>query len=283
MRPTQSDSTPASATPRIIGQGGLLVLLTLLTYAGALRGDFLWDDDSHVTENPVVIGPLGLKEIWTTAAANYFPLVLTSFRLQHKLWGLHPFGYHAVTLACHVIAAVLLWRVLIQLRVRGAWLGATLWALHPVQVESVAWISELKNTQSAVFFLLCVRMFVRWCESRERPAAFATRAWCEYAWALLFAVLALLSKPSTVMLPAVLLLCCWWQRGGVGRKDVISMLPIAIFAGVAAGWAIWEQRVHSGAAGAEWELGIVGRMIVAGRAVVFYLTKLTWPEPLLFI
>src|SRR6185503_3397116 len=111
---------------------------------------------------------LGLKEIWTTPAANYFPLVLTVFRVEHALWGLNPLGYHLVTFACHVIAALLLWRVLLRLGVPGAWLGAALWALHPVQVESVAWICELKNTQSAVFFLAAISFWLKWLGSHER-------------------------------------------------------------------------------------------------------------------
>src|SRR5438105_1347104 len=106
---------------------GLALLVALaLAYAFALRGDFLWDDDLHVTANPTIIGPLGLKEIWTTARANYFPLVLTNFRVQHALWDLNPVGYHIVTLACHMLAALLLWRVLRELRVPGAWFGAAL-------------------------------------------------------------------------------------------------------------------------------------------------------------
>jgi hypothetical protein len=144
--------------------GLVLVAAVVLCFSPALPGDFLWDDDLHITANPTIVGPLGLKEIWTTAAANYFPLVLTNFWVQHALWGLNPFGYHVVTLLFHALAAVLLWRVLLRLNARGAWLGAALWALHPVQVESVAWICELKNTQSAVFFLGAILGWLRWLE-----------------------------------------------------------------------------------------------------------------------
>src|SRR5207253_2550297 len=143
--------------------------------------------------NPRIIGPQGLAEIWTTAAANYFPLVLTNFWVQHALWGVNPAGYHVVTVVCHALCALLLWRVLVELRVRGAWLGAALWALHPVQVESVAWISELKNTQSAVFFFLSILSYIRWIDDSPRQR--------HYVLALVLAALAILSKPSTVMLP----------------------------------------------------------------------------------
>src|SRR5688572_25189551 len=155
---------------------------------------------------------LGLKEIWTSARANYFPLVLTNFWAQHAVWGLEPLGYRVVTLAFHIGAALLLWRVLVRLRVPGAWVGAALWALHPVQVESVAWICELKNTQSAVFFLAAVACFVRWLEGGPASGATPTRERRWYFLALFCAVLAILSKPSTVMLPVALGLCAWWIR-----------------------------------------------------------------------
>jgi protein O-mannosyl-transferase len=145
----------------------VLIAAIVGVYAFSLRGAFLWDDDLHITANPTIIGPLGLQEIWTTSRANYFPLVLTNFWVQHALWGLEPLGYRVVTLVFHALAALLLWRVLRQLSLPGAWLGAALWALHPVQVESVAWICELKNTQSAVFFLAAVWFWMKWLESNR--------------------------------------------------------------------------------------------------------------------
>ena len=126
---------------------------------------FIWDDDSHLTKNPCIIGPLGFKGIWTTAAATYYPLVLSNFWVQHALWGLNPLPYHLVNVAMHAACGILLWKVLRQLQVKGAWLGAALWALHPVQVESVAWITELKNTQSCFFYLLSILFFVKWREA----------------------------------------------------------------------------------------------------------------------
>jgi hypothetical protein len=193
-------------------QGLGLGLLIVAAYLRAMGGEFLWDDDAHITANAVIVGPLGLKEIWTTAAANYFPLVLTNFWVQHALWGLNPVGYHLVTLAFHVGAALVLWRVLLTLRVPGAWLGAALWALHPVQVESVAWICELKNTQSAVFFLAALLYFLRWSATRGGGSPATAGATGNYALALGCALAAVLSKPSTVMLPVALVLGWWWQH-----------------------------------------------------------------------
>lgn len=274
----------------------ILIAGIVAAYALSLRGDFLWDDDLHITANPTIIGPLGLKEIWTTARANYFPLVLTNFWVQHALWGVEPFGYRVITLACHVLAALLLWKVLQRLRVPGAWLGAALWALHPVQVESVAWICELKNTQSAVFFLAAILSYIRWLEAgvvaqpeqgvgvRTKTAAPGyARSEMSFGFALVFAALAILSKPSTVMLPIALLLCAWWLRGAFRLRDLFRLLPFFGLSAVAAGWTIWEQKFHSGAVGPEWSQTLPERIAIAGRAIWFYLGKLLWPEPLIFI
>lgn len=255
-----------------------LVAAVVLAYAGSLRGGFLWDDDLHITANPTIIGPLGLKEIWTTARANYFPLTLSNFWVQHVLWGLEPLGYRIVTLLFHAGAAILLWRVLLRLRVPGAWLGAALWALHPVQAESVAWICELKNTQSAVFFLAAILCHLRWLEAAPTESR---RRW--YAAALVCAALAILSKPSTVMLPVALALLGWWKSRRVAWRDVIPLAPFFALSAAAAAWTIWEQRYNSGALGPEWSQTFAERVVIAGRAVIFYLGKLAWPEPLTFI
>ena len=270
----QSTRMPRSASRSLF----LAVLLTgalVAAYAFSLRGDFLWDDDLHITANPTIVGPLGLKEIWTTARANYFPLVLTNFWVQHALWDIEPFGYRVVTLAFHIGAALLLWRVLLQLRVPGAWLGAALWALHPLQVESVAWICELKNTQSAVFFLLSISFWIRWAGGRPDRT--------HYMLALLCAIFAILSKPSTVMLPIALGLCAWWTRGRLEWRDALRLAPFFALSALAAGWTIWEQKFHSGAIGPEWNQTLPERFAIAGRVFWFYLGKLTWPEPLIFI
>ncbi|NBQ59484.1 MAG: O-GlcNAc transferase, partial [Opitutaceae bacterium] len=299
MRPPISPAPIRPTAPdRSMLWGFALVAAVILAYLGVLPGEFLWDDDLHVTANPTIVGPLGLREIWTTAAANYFPLVLTNFWVQHALWGVQPLGYHLVTLACHALSAVLLWRVLRQLHVRGAWLGAALWALHPVQVESVAWICELKNTQSAVFFLLAIGCYLRWLNSNETTAPSSTanntaRGGAEarqtnahvyaYALALLCALLAILSKPSTVTLPVVLALSLWWVQRRLSWRDLLPLIPFFALSLGAAGWTIWEQRVHSGAEGAAWAQTWPERCAIAGHVVWFYLGKLTWPADLIFI
>ncbi len=270
--------TLSETTGRRLWLLGLVALFAVaVVYWPVRHADFNWDDDQHITANPTIIGPLGLKEIWTSGKANYFPLTMTSFWVQHALWGLSPGPYHVVTVAFHAAAALLLWQVLRRLRVPGAWQGATIWALHPVQVESVAWICELKNTQSAVFYLAAVWWFLRWLEC-DGPSRFDRN----YAFSLVAGVLAVLSKSSTVMLPVVLGLIAWW-RGHRRWRDALWLTPFFAVSLMASGWTIWEQKVNSMATGPDWDHGLAARLMIAGKVPWFYLGKLLWPEPRIFI
>jgi protein O-mannosyl-transferase len=274
----------------------LLIALVFIAYAQVFRAGFIWDDESHLTQNPCVVGPLGLKEIWTTAQAVYYPLVLTNFWALHKFFGLNPLPYHFLNILLHAASAILLWRVLRQLQVCGAWLGAALWALHPVMVQSVAWVTELKNTQSCLFYLLSILFFLKWdralritrisrIEEKEETFPNHSRNPC-YAWfilSLFFFVLATLSKPSVVMLPFVLGLCIWWMRGKIRWRDALALAPFALISALASAWTIWEQKFHAGAIGGDWAQTWPERLVITGRAIWFYLTKLIWPHPLIFI
>jgi tetratricopeptide (TPR) repeat protein len=269
----------------------LLIVLVFIAYARVFRADFIWDDESHLTRNPCVIGPLGLKEIWTTAQGVYYPLVLTTFWALYKIVGLNPIPYHVLNVLLHAISAVLLWRILQLLKIRGAWLGAALWALHPVLVQSVAWITELKNTQSCLFYLLSIFFFLRWQEGREGAAVSTQpqgRSWeggC-VVWflsSLGFLILATLSKPSVVMLPFVLALCIWWMRGKIRGSDALALAPFVLVSALASAWTIWEQKFHAHAIGPDWAQTFPERVIISGKAIWFYLGKLVWPHPLIFI
>ena len=280
-----------------------LIALVFIAYARVFNAGFIWDDESHLTQNPCIVGPLGFKEIWTTARAVYYPLVLTTFWALHKIVGLTPWPYHLLNVLFHAGSAVLLWQVLRQLNVRGAWLGAALWALHPVMVQSVAWVTELKNTQSCLFYLLSIFCFLNWNDARRitrisglqdagndgEPVCrgprrrIGNRFVMLFALSLFFFIVATLSKPSVVMLPVVLVLCVWWQTGQIGRRDVSAVVPFALISAVASVWTIFEQKFHAGAIGGEWAQTWPERLIIAGRAIWFYLGKLVWPHPLIFI
>ena len=134
----------------------LLICVTFAVYAPVFDTGFIWDDDSYVTKNPTLRSLEGLGQIWfePTATPQYYPLVFTGFWLEYQLWGLNPLGYHLVNILIHAVSAVLVWRILGSLQVPGAWLAAVIFALHPVHVESVAWITERKNVLSGLFYLL---------------------------------------------------------------------------------------------------------------------------------
>ena len=263
--------------------GFLLIALVFIAYAPVFGAGFVWDDESHLTKNPCIVGPLGLKGIWTSTQAVYYPLVLTTFWVLHKFVGLNPLPYHILNVLMHAGSAVLLWRLLRQLGVHGAWLGAALWALHPVMVQSVAWVTELKNTQSCLFYLLSIIFFLSWEAQARVTRVVRINTTLMFALSLTCFVLATLSKPSVVMLPVVLALCIWWRRGTVGWKDGIPLAPFLLVSAFASAWTIWEQKFHASAVGPEWAQTWPERLIIAGRAIWFYLGKLVWPHPLIFI
>lgn len=195
---------------------GLLVILvlTFVVYWPSLRGEFLWDDDVLLTNNAHMIQPGGLKAIWLGKdTPDYFPLTLTTLWLEHKFFGLNPVGYHVVNVLLHALGAVLLWRVVLRLRIPGAFAAALIFAVHPFCVSSVAWIAERKNTLSLVFYLLTLLCFLKSLaprEARSAPDGKLDRFW--YSLSLIAFVGALLSKTSVVMLPFVLALCVWWMN-----------------------------------------------------------------------
>jgi Flp pilus assembly protein TadD len=260
----------------------VLAAAILLAYQPVWKAGFIWDDDLNLTQNACIVGPLGFTDIWTSGSADYYPLALTSLWVGHALWGLDPLPFHLLNVAIHAASAILLWRVLLQLAVPGAWLGAALWALHPVQVESAAWVCEIKNTQSCLFYLLSLFFFMKWLEAGvSADGRSAIRR--DYVLALVCAALAILSKTSTVMLPVVLGLCWWWREKNWRPSQLVWLMPLVVISLAAGGWTIWEQKYHSHAAGAEWNQSWPERIAIAGDAIWFYLGKLIWPHPLIFI
>jgi tetratricopeptide (TPR) repeat protein len=255
---------------------GVLVVITFVAYIPALRAGFIWDDDTYFAENPLMASVDGLMKIWSSLRDSRFvPLTLTTFWVEGRLWGLAPSPYHAVNVGLHAINAVLLWAYLRRLKVRGAWVAAGAWAVHPVNVETVAWVSELKNTQSGLFFLLALLAFLRF-EDGLRPR--------DYAMAMTCGAAAMLSKSATVVLPGAMLICAWWRRGRWTRKDFLRVMPLVAF-GVGMSWlTIAEQGSEiAGLPAAEFALTPAQRLLVAGRAPWFCASKLLWPANLCLI
>lgn len=258
--------------------GLLLAAATILVYQQAWRAGFIWDDDVYVTENKLLTAPDGLKRIWFSleSPSQYFPLVYTSFRLEYALWGLEPAGYHWVNILLHAANALLVWRLLFVLRVPGAWLAAAIFALHPVHVESVAWITERKNVLMGLFFLLALLAWVKFVEASSR------QRWKYYGLALVFYALALFSKTTACTLPAALLLVLWLKGTRIDWRRLAQIVPFVVL-GIGMGLVtVWWERHHQGTQGEVFQIGLPERVLVACRALWFYAGKLLWPANLVF-
>jgi len=276
-----------------IGAGAAIVVFTLLAYLPALNGGFVWDDDSWTLRLAALLrDSSGLRTIWLrpTAMQQYYPLTGTTFWLDYQLWQFSPRPYHVENVLLHASAALLFWRILRRLEVRGAWLASSLFALHPVMVESAAWITERKNVLSLALCLGAYLAYLRFAadepsDPSERRVVGPTRRrflWYVLAW-LLF-VLALPAKTTVCSLPAAILLLTWWRQGRLRwGRDVLPTLPF--FPPAAAMCAVtgWVEKYHAGAQGPDYALTLAQRCLIAGKAFWFYLGKLLWPANLCFV
>jgi Tfp pilus assembly protein PilF len=256
--------------------GLLLVVVTTVAYLPAWHGTPIWDDDAHVTR-PELRSMDGLVRIWTQPGVTqqYYPLVHTLFWGEYQLWGDATLGYHLVNLLLHCISALLLLKILRRLDIPGAWFAAAIFALHPIQVESVAWISELKNVLSGVFYFGSVLAYLKFDRTRK-PAP--------YAVALLLYALGLMSKTVIATLPVTLLVIFWWKRGKVSwKQDILALFPFFIIGMMAGLFTARVERNLIGAEGSEFNFSIIERLLIAGQVVWFYLGKLFWPANLIFI
>ncbi len=288
-----------SARPQVILQTVGLAGLVFLAYWPLVRAGFIWDDFTWIVTNPWVHHWSGLEHIWGVidTGAQYYPLVFTAFLLQYKLWGLHPLGYHLVSIALQAVNAILLWRILLRLGLKSAWIIAAIFAIHPVQVETVGWVMEQKNLLSALFYFAAVSAWLRFTKLGRapgdnpmaglRPTAhhrIAMRCSVRTAWyllATLFYILALLAKTDACTLPVVLWLVIWWRRGRVRWRDFLAMAPWLIFGAALAWVTIFMEHTMVGASGPAYQFSVAQRLLIAGKDLWFYPWKLIWPHPLL--
>lgn len=282
-RPKQSRGVPESergarwwVNPWLFGF--FLVAAILAVYHPAWHGGFIWDDDLYVSNNPLLTAPDGLRRIWLSldSPSQYFPLTYTVFLAERSLWGLDTAGYHWVNLLLHAANALLVWRVLKQFSVPGARLSALLFALHPVQVETVAWITELKNLLSLFFCLGSVLAWLRFVAIEDRGR------WKFYVASLLLFLLALFSKSTACTLPAALFLILWLKRLPLSPR---RLLPLAPYLALGLGMgllAMWWEHFHQGTEGTAFGLGAWQRVLLANHALWFYAGKLLWPAHLAF-
>lgn len=291
-RPSPADaaSRPPQGEGALRGRrrsiGGALVILGLVivAYIPAMQGGYIWDDDDYVTNNENLLSPAGLYDIWfkDNATPQYYPLVFTTFWIEYRLWGLDPLGYHIVNMLLHACGAILLWRVLRRLAVPGAWLAAAVFAVHPVCVESVAWITERKNVLSGALYFASLLMYIRFSQL-DKADAEAKRRWPFYMLAFGLFACALFSKTVTCTLPAAVGLLIWWKRGRIRLRDVWPLIPMLLL-GLYMGWQTAHlEKVQVGAGMGEWALSWPEKILVAGRAIWFYLGKILWPWQLTFI
>jgi tetratricopeptide (TPR) repeat protein len=253
----------------------LIFCATLVAYWPALRGGLLWDDDQHVTR--LELQSLhGLWRIWSklSTVQQYYPLLHSAFWVEHRIWGDSMLGYHLSNVALHSVSALLVILIMERLKLPGAWLAGLLFALHPVCVESVAWITEQKNTLSAVFYLGAALAYLHFDQTRQRS---------KYALGLVLFVLALLSKSSIAALPAILLVVLWWLHGRLEwRRDVVPLLAWFGAAVSFGGVTYYVETVYLGARGSGFSLWLPERLLLAGRVPWFYASKVLLPVGLVF-
>ena len=258
--------------------GIVLVGVTVLPYQPAWNGKPLLDDADHLITDPELGSVRGLISLWISPPPThqYHPLVDTVFWIGNKLWGQSMLGYHLVSISLHAVSALLLLRILRRLEVPGALLATAIFALHPVQVESVAWAVELKNTLSAVFFFGCILAYLNFDENQNKTRSYVT--------VLALFLLGMMAKPILATLPAVMLILLWWKRGNLEWKnDVRSLVPFIVLGIIAGLFSAWMEREFSGAQREITILSITQRLLVAGRAFWFYLDKIFWPSNLCFM
>ena len=262
---------------------GLFIVAVLIVYIPAIRGQYIWDDDYYVSNNRTLTSLAGLGRIWFEIGATiqYYPMVFTTFWMEFHIWELVPHGYHLVNVLLHACGALLLFGVLRKLSVPAAGLAAAVFALHPVHVESVAWITERKNVLSGVFYLASMWLYLRFAESRDEPHERPTN-WRAYFAAFVLYACALLSKTVTCSLPAALLLLLWWKRKRLRVADLAPLVPMFAVGLLLGLTTVWVEREHVGAKGAMWDLSALERCLIAGRALWFYVGKLVWPTSLTF-
>jgi protein O-mannosyl-transferase len=246
-----------------------LVVLTAAAYIPAIRAGFVFDDPLLITDNPLIKASDGLYRFWfTTEPADYYPMTSSLFWLEWRIWGNNPLGYHVLNLLLHAANTVLVWILLRRLKIPGAWLAALVFGIHPVNVATVAWVSEQKNTLSMLFYLSAILLYLQFDENGS---------WRWYGASLLAFVAGLVSKSAVVMLPVVLLGCVWWRHGQVRERDCLRSAPffaVSIVMGLAAVW-FQSQRVLQG--NPIRVVSVAYRLAAAGWVPWFYLGKALLP------
>ncbi|MCH7571825.1 MAG: tetratricopeptide repeat protein [Planctomycetes bacterium] len=273
---------------KLIALGVLvIVVMTLLAYCRAPFNGFIWDDETYVQNNTLLHDIDGLQRIWIPRqTVQYYPVVFSTFWIEYQLWELNPLGYHITNIILHLLNALLLWGILRTLKFPLAmgWLIAALFAVHPVHVESVAWITERKNVLSGFFYLCSGLAYLRFAAIRdgEIDGKEPKDAWGWYGFSLPLFGMALMSKSVTCSLPAALILIMLWQRKPFSLARILTLLPMFIIGFFAAMNTARIEREVVGAEGADFVFSFIEKCLIASKSLLFYPQKIIWPHPLIF-
>ncbi len=271
--------------------GLLIFLATLLAYQPALHGGFIWDDDSHISVDPALRSSAGLRAIWTAPGTTmqYYPLSFTVWWIDYHLSGnfqpgrLSPAKYFFFMR----LVSVLLWQIWLGCEVPGAWLAGAIFALHPVNVMSVAWMTELKNTLSSSLALTSAWAYLRFAGlGVYAPGSdnnSKSKAWRFYFLSLVLFLMAMCAKTAVSFLPASLLLVVWWQRNRLHWRDVWPLLPMIAIVVLMGQVTFYVEHHSGGATGQQFNIDWIHRVLISGRSFWFYLGKLFFPRQLTFI
>lgn len=281
--------------------GGLLAVVTFITFAPVLEAGFVgYDDAIYITGNDTVQRGLNWQTaVWAAGATldgNWFPLTWFSHLLDCQLYGLKPAGHHLTNVLLHIFTTLLLLGLLHRMT-GDLWpsaVTAALFALHPLHVESVAWVAERKDVLSALFGVLTLWAYGRYAEVRsvgtaKRPSAEARSSVLRppssfYYWlALLFFICGLMSKPMLVTLPFVMLLLDWWPLRRLQPSTVPRLLlektPFFILTAISS-WVTFHVQKQGGAMAGTEGFPLASRAGNALVAYVRYLGKTVWPQDL---
>lgn len=252
-----------------------LILLVVVSYLPATQAEFVWDD-VIITEADPVQTASGIKDIWLTPSAipgeaHYWPVLYSTFWLEHQVWGFSPMGHHIVNILLYVVNVILLWHLVRRLALPGAWFVAAVFAVHPLHVESVAWIIERKDLLSGMFYFLAWLFYIRFLDNPRAG---------RYVGSLVLFAAGLLSKSAVITLPAALLVWHWLKEGRVRMADALRVAPFFIvgFGIVLADLAFYRSREIL-----DLDYSFLDRVLIASRALWFYAQKLLWPTDLAVI
>ncbi|MBF0279356.1 MAG: tetratricopeptide repeat protein [SAR324 cluster bacterium] len=255
----------------------VLIILPLVVYFYATDAEYIIDDNKFFLEDPLMTDPEGLIKIWLSPTDNnrvwpYLPLTRSSFWIERQIAGFNSRVSHWINIILHLLTVIILWQISERWLKKGAWWIALLFSVHPVYVQSVAWVAERKNLLAALFFILSIGTYLQFQEKK-------LKAW--YALSLSLFFFALLSKTSVVMLPVILIILHLWFGLKLKKEQFIALLPFFMLSMAMAWLRIWFE-VNTFGVIVDTRT-FLEKLLTAAHIPFFYLSKFFVPFPLVFI